>query len=163
MGFMCIDKLAQKLDVEVNKKKFNALYKECIIAGEKVVLLKPQTYMNLSGESIKKAVVWYKPDLKNIIVIYDDLDLEVGKIRIRKEGSAGTHNGAKSVIKELGSTSFPRIRVGIGESKWDTKDYVLSNISKEDEPCIEEAVGKVTLAVEDIIINGVEHAMRIFN
>ena len=114
MGFDAINHLSRKLNINVNKEKFKGIYGDTILNGEKVILLKPQTYMNLSGESIIQFKQFYKIPPENIIVIYDDIDVDVGKIKIRKKGGPGSHNGMKSVVKELKSEDFPRIRVGIG-------------------------------------------------
>lgn len=115
MGFDAINHLSQKLNITVTKEKFKALYGDGMINNEKVILLKPQTYMNLSGEAIIKFKDFYKIPAENIIVIYDDIDVDVGKIKIRKKGGPGTHNGMKSVVEELQTEDFPRIRVGIGK------------------------------------------------
>ena len=115
MGFDAINHLSQKLNITVTKEKFKALYGDGMINNEKVILLKPQTYMNLSGEAIIKFKEFYKIPVENIIVIYDDIDVDVGKIKIRKKGGPGTHNGMKSVVEELQTEDFPRIRVGIGK------------------------------------------------
>ena len=117
MGFITIDQLAEKHNIKVDKLKFKALVGEGRIAGQKVMLVKPQTYMNLSGESIREVMNFYKLEPENLIVIYDDIDIEAGTLRIRKFGSAGTHNGMKSVVYQLQSDRFPRIRLGIGSQK----------------------------------------------
>ena len=114
MGFNAINKIAEKYNIEVKQRKFQALYGSGIIENEKVILLKPQTYMNLSGNSVKEAIDFYKIDINHLIVIYDDMDIEPGKIKIRKKGSAGGHNGMKSIIQQLGTENFSRIRIGIG-------------------------------------------------
>ena len=115
VGFDTIDVLADKLNTSVDEKKFKGLYGRGIIAGEKVILLKPQTFMNLSGESVREAADFYKVDPEHIIVIYDDISLDVGQLRIRKKGSAGGHNGIKNIIAHLGTQEFPRIKVGVGD------------------------------------------------
>ena len=115
VGFDTIDVLADKLNTSVDEKKFKGLYGKGIIAGEKVILLKPQTFMNLSGESVREAADFYKVDPEHIIVIYDDISLDVGQLRIRKKGSAGGHNGIKNIIAHLGTQEFPRIKVGVGD------------------------------------------------
>lgn len=134
VGFDTIDVLADKLNTSVDEKKFKGLYGRGIIAGEKVILLKPQTFMNLSGESVREAADFYKVDPEHIIVIYDDISLDVGQLRIRKKGSAGGHNGIKNIIAHLGTQEFPRIKVGVGDKppRMDLADYVLSRFSKED-------------------------------
>ena len=128
MGFTAIDLLAEKFGIKVNKLRFKALTGEGRIAGQKVLLIKPQTYMNLSGESVRMALDYYKEPPENLIVIYDDIDIPTGSIRIRKKGSAGTHNGMKSIIYDLQFDDFPRLRIGIGtDRKEDMIHFVLFN------------------------------------
>ena len=153
MGFLAIDKLAEKHDIKVNKLKHKALTGDGFIFGQKALLVKPQTYMNLSGESVREIVSYYDINLEDLIVIYDDFDLEIGTIRIRKKGSAGSHNGMKSIIGQIQSKDFPRIRIGIGKSgggaEW--KDFVLGKTSKQDEKLIEDAVDRAADAVGCIL------------
>lgn len=132
MGFNVINKIAKQYEIEISKNKFKGLYGSGIIEGKKVILLKPQTYMNLSGESIKEIVQFYKIDLEQIIVIYDDIDIEPGKIKLKKSGGPGTHNGMKSVVHELNSVNFKRVRVGIGmpANKEDLIEYVIGAIRR---------------------------------
>ena len=134
MGFATINKLAKKLNIEVNKKKFNALYGSGIVNGQKIILIKPQTYMNLSGEAVKPFMDFYKVKPENIIVIYDDIDIETGTIKIRKKGGAGTHNGMKSVVHELNTEEFPRIRVGTGskEKIFNLINYVITRVDDDE-------------------------------
>ena len=166
MGFDTINKLAKQYVIEMNKNKFKGIYGTGMIEKEKVILLKPQTYMNLSGESVIEAIQFYKIDLEDVIVIYDDMDVEPGKIKIRKKGGPGSHNGMKSIIQNLNSEEFTRIRVGIGtpEYKHDRIQYVIGKISSE------EDIKKLNLgtdnakdAVIEIIKNGVDSAMNKFN
>ena len=165
MGFLAIDKLAEKHDIKVNKLKHKALTGDGFIFGQKALLVKPQTYMNLSGESVREIVSYYDIDLEDLIVIYDDFDLEIGTIRIRKKGSAGSHNGMKSIIGQIQSKDFPRIRIGIGKSgggaEW--KDFVLGKTSKQDEKLIEDAVNRAADAVGCILENGIDKAMNEYN
>lgn len=165
MGFNVINKLAKTYEIEVNKSKFDGLFEVGEIEGKKVILLKPQTYMNLSGKSIIQAVNFYKINIKNLIVIYDDIDVEKGNIKIRKQGSAGSHNGMKSVIEELGTENFTRIRVGIGrpEFKDDMINYVLGSIPEDEVKALEEGEEKAKDAAIEIIKNGVDSAMNKFN
>lgn len=165
MGFNVINKLSNKYAIEVNKKKFEGIYGDGIVEGEKVILLKPQTYMNLSGKSIVQVVNFYKIPLENIIVIYDDIDIEPGLIRIRKKGSSGSHNGMKSVIAELGSGEFMRVRVGIGKPKYDGDmiNYVIGAVSEEEQKALEKGVEKAKEAVIEILKNGIDIAMNKFN
>lgn len=165
MGFLAIDKLAEKHDIKVNKLKHKALTGDGFIFGQKALLVKPQTYMNLSGESVREIVSYYDIDLEDLIVIYDDFDLEIGTIRIRKKGSAGSHNGMKSIIGQIQSKDFPRIRIGIGKSgggaEW--KDFVLGKTSKQDEKLIEDAVDRAADAAGCILEKGIDKAMNEYN
>lgn len=165
MGFLAIDKLAEKHGIKVNKLKHKALTGDGFIFGQKALLVKPQTYMNLSGESVREIVSYYDIDLEDLIVIYDDFDLEIGTIRIRKKGSAGSHNGMKSIIGQIQSKDFPRIRIGIGKSgggaEW--KDFVLGKTSKQDEKLIEDAVDRAADAAGCILEKGIDKAMNEYN
>ena len=165
MGFDVINCLAKQAKIDINRSKFNALYGTGSIAGEKVILIKPQTYMNLSGQPIREFKNFYKLENEDIIVIYDDIDIEKGKIKIRKRGSAGSHNGMKSVIQQLSTQEFIRVRVGTGkpEFKNDLVNYVLEPISKEEREILEEAIYDAKSAVEDILKNGIDSAMNRFN
>lgn len=165
VGFDTIDLIAEQYNIKVNKIKHKALTGEGIIKGERVLLLKPQTYMNLSGESIREAVEWYKTPPENLIIIYDDVDLPLGKIRVRPSGSSGTHNGMKSVIYLLQTDSFPRVRIGIGKAPegWDLADYVLSRFPPEERKLVDSAIAAAAEAAVTIITEGVERAMSRFN
>ncbi|QQY79497.1 PTH1 family peptidyl-tRNA hydrolase [Keratinibaculum paraultunense] len=165
VGFKTVELLADRNNINLNKIKFKSIYGEGIIGGEKVILLKPQTYMNNSGIAVLDLYNFYKIPLENIIVIVDDVDIEFGTIRIRKKGSDGGHNGLKSIIYQLGSQDFPRIKIGIGKKReeQDLADFVLSKFSKEEKPYIEEAVLNAALAVETIITCGIDNAMNKFN
>lgn len=165
MGFNAINKLAEKFGIEISKTKFKALYGIGNINNEKVVLVKPQTYMNLSGEAVQEFVNFYKVDVENVIVIYDDIDTEPGKIRIRKTGGPGTHNGMKSVVSCLNSEKFPRVRIGIGmpEYKGDLINYVLGYIPEEELKVLQQGVETAEQAIEEIIKNGIDIAMNKFN
>ena len=165
MGFNTINKLAEEYKINVNKNKFKGLYGSGIIEGEKVILLKPQTFMNLSGESIKEVVDFYKIDLDNLIVIYDDIDIEPGKIKIKKFGGPGTHNGMKSVVQELKTENFKRVRVGIGmqNDKSNLIEYVIGAIPEDDKEKLKEGVVLAKDAVVEILKNGIDIAMNKFN
>lgn len=165
IGFMAIDKLASKHGIDVIDLKHKGLIGKGMIAGEKVLLVKPQTYMNNSGECVREVTDYYKIDLEDLIIIYDDIDLPPGQLRIRKTGSAGTHNGMKSIVQHLGTTVFPRIRVGAGGKPegWDLADYVLSHISKDADKEISEGISNAAEAVEMIIKDGLSEAMNKFN
>lgn len=164
LGFITIDQIAEKHGIKVSKIAFKALVGEGMIEGKKVILVKPQTYMNLSGESIREVLEYYKEKPENLIVIYDDIDIESGKIRIRKKGSAGTHNGMRSVIYQIRDDEFPRIRIGIKrEKKSPLRDFVTGGFSKEEKPLLEEAVRKSVGALETILSEGIDKAMNLFN
>lgn len=143
LGFMAVDEIAKKLGVEFSKQKCRAFVTETKVGREKVILAKPLTYMNLSGESVRELVSFYKIDLNDLIVIYDDYDIEKGVIRIRENGSAGTHNGMRNILLNLGSGNFPRIRIGFKpntEFKIPLIDYVLSGIKEQDKALMERAI-----------------------
>lgn len=165
MGFDTINKLAEKNNIEVNKSKFDGLYGTGIIQGKKVILLKPQTYMNLSGESVRKIIDFYNIDSEEIIIIYDDIDTEKGNIRIRKKGGPGSHNGMKSVVENLQTTDFKRIRVGIGQPEYknDMINYVIGKITEDEKKILQEGVNKAAEAIEEILKNGIDIAMNKFN
>ncbi|MGJ7045273.1 aminoacyl-tRNA hydrolase [Thermoanaerobacterium thermosulfurigenes] len=163
VGFEVIDSLSKKLDIAVNKIKFKSLIGEGLYKGEKIVLQKPQTFMNSSGEAVYDIVDFYKLPLSNLIVVYDDKDLDVGKIRVRKKGSAGGHNGMKSIIYILNSEDFPRVRLGIGKPKGDMIQHVLGRFEERDMDIVANSIDNAANAVLDIIENGVEHAMNLYN
>lgn len=164
MGFLTIDLLAEEYDIKVDKLKFKSLVGEGRIAGQRVLLMKPQTYMNLSGEAIREAVNFYKIDPEELIVIYDDIDIPTGTFRIRKKGSAGTHNGMRSVVYQIQSDQFPRIRVGIGsEKKVDLINYVTGGVSRGEKELLEDALTKSAKAAACIIEKGIDKAMNEYN
>lgn len=166
MGFEALDAVASKYKIDIKKAKFNAIYGEGNIEGEKVVLVKPQTFMNLSGESIREFKSWYKVENSQIIIIYDDVSLPVGKMRIRAKGSAGGHNGMKSIIYQLGSEDFPRIKIGVGSPEnpdYDLADYVLGKFSKAEVKELVQMAINTADAVGEIIKTGIEKAMSSFN
>ena len=164
MGFMAVDFLAEKYDIKVNNIRFRALTGEGRIAGQKVLLLKPQTYMNLSGESIRLALEYYKVNPQELIVIYDDIDIQAGMIRIRKKGSAGTHNGMRNILYHIRTEDFPRIRVGIGSGrKEDMIDYVTGSVPKNEITLLKEAADKAACGAACIVEKGIEKAMNEYN
>lgn len=164
LGFITIDRLASKHDIKVDKIKFKALVGDGRIAGQKVLLVKPQTYMNLSGESVREVANFYKVEPDEIIVIYDDLDLPLGNLRIRKSGSAGTHNGMKSLVYQLKSDQFLRVRIGIGQNgDKDIIDFVIGGFRKEEVPILEDTVDKAVMAIESMIGETVDIAMNKYN
>lgn len=165
IGFSVIDRIADEYNIAMDMKKHKGICGKGVIAGEKVVLVKPQTYMNLSGECIREVVDFYKVTPQDIIVIFDDISLEPGKIRIRPKGSAGGHNGIKSIIAHLNSEEFPRIKCGVGDKPkgYDLADYVLGHFKKEELSVIEEERTRAMKACVCILESGTEAAMNQFN
>ena len=164
MGFLAVDFLAEKYDIKVNKIRFRALTGEGRIAGQKVLPLKPQTYMNLSGESVRLALEYYKVSPQELIVIYDDIDIQAGMIRIRKKGSAGTHNGMRNILYHIRTEDFPRIRVGIGSGrKEDMINYVTGSVPKDEITLLKEAADKAACGAACIVEKGIEKAMNEYN
>ncbi|OBR96365.1 MULTISPECIES: aminoacyl-tRNA hydrolase [Clostridium] len=163
IGFDAVDLISSKYNIPINREKFKGTYGEGTISDNKVMLLKPSTYMNLSGESVIEAANFFKIKSSNIIIIYDDIDLEVGRIRIRKHGSAGGHNGIKSVIANLGTDVFPRIKIGIGQPKGDLVSHVLGKFDKNERNDIEKVLETSADVLECLINCGVEEAMNKFN
>ncbi len=165
MGFNAINKIAEQYNIKINKNKFQGIYEIANIENHKTILLKPQTYMNLSGNSVKEIVDFYKIEKEKIIIIYDDMDIEPGKIKIRKKGSAGGHNGMKSIIQMLGTDEFARIRIGIGRpnNKGNDINYVIGKIPKEEITKLEEGIEKAKEATIEILKNNIDTAMNKFN
>ena len=165
VGFEAIDVLADKLGIRITEKKHKAVYGMGMAGYQKVILSKPQTYMNLSGESIRSMADYYKVEPENIIIICDDINLTEGQLRIRKKGSAGGHNGLKNIIQHLGTQEFPRIRVGVGEKpkEMDLADYVLGHFSKAERAQMEEGYDRATEAVRLILAGEIDAAMNQYN
>lgn len=165
-GFMAADAMAADKGTAINKLRFKALTAVCRLGGESVLLMKPQTYMNLSGEAVAQAVRFYKLDPSRVIVVSDEVSLPVGKLRIRKKGSAGGHNGLKSIISALGTEDFPRIRIGVGSPPhpdYDMADWVLSGFKGQDAEDMAEAAKRAAAAVECYIVQGADRAMNLYN
>ena len=165
-GFMSIDALAEKYGINISEKKYKALCGTGVIEGNKVLLIKPQTFMNVSGESVRSVMDFYKIDPEeDMIVIYDDISLAPGNIRIRKKGSAGGHNGIKSIIAHAGTQNFMRIKVGVGEkpSGWDLADYVLGHFSEEDNQKLKDVMPDIIQAATLMVQGDVDKAMNDFN
>ena len=165
-GFMTLDLLAQRLQVKVSKERFQAQTAQAVYDGQKLLLVKPQTYMNASGLSVEPAAHYYKLPPERIIVLFDDISLPVGKLRIRKSGSAGGHNGLKSLISSLGSDQFPRVKIGVGAKPhpdYDLADWVLSTVSKTEWPDYQEAMSHAGDAALCIVKNGCEKAAAEYN
>lgn len=166
IGFDAIDALAQKYDIDVSVRKHRAFCGKGVINGHKVVLVKPQTYMNLSGESLRSVLEYYKADPESeLLVLFDDISLDVGRIRIRKKGSAGGHNGIKNIIANLNTQDFARIKIGVGEKPkgMDLADYVLGRFSKAEREAVDEAVQNAVEAVADILDGNTDAAMNRYN
>lgn len=166
IGFDVIDVLAEKNHITMGEKKHKAIIGKGFVAGQKAVLVKPQTYMNLSGESVRDVIDFYKIDEKEeLIVVSDDISLHVGQIRIRKKGSAGGHNGLKNIIQHLGHDEFQRVKMGVGEKPQgrDLADYVLGHFDKEERCIMDESADRAAQAIEVMITDGPDKAMNLFN
>jgi len=166
IGFDAITRVADEYDINLNMKKHKALCGTGYIEGQKVLLAQPQTYMNLSGESVRELVDFYKIDpTEELIVIYDDISLDVGQLRIRKKGSAGGHNGIKNIIAHLGTQEFPRIKIGVGDKPkdWDLADYVLGRFPDEEQPKIREALAHACDACKIMMTEDINSAMNMYN
>lgn len=165
IGFIALDYMSALFDIKVNKIKHKAIVGEGKIEGERVMLVKPQTFMNLSGESVREIADYYKVPVENIIIIYDDISLEPGSVRIRKKGSDGGHNGIKSIIYQLNSDAFPRIKLGVGAKPpgYDLADWVLAKFTDDDIKIMSKSVETAAKAVPEIIKSGTESAMNKFN
>ena len=165
MGFKVLNLLSKKYEIDISRTKFKGLYGSGIIEGEKVILLKPQTYMNVSGESVIEFVDFYKIPLEDIILVYDDVDILPGHIRVRKSGSPGSHNGMKSVTHYLNDQNFARVRVGIGKPEYhdDMINYVIGDVPEEEMKILEEGVSLAEEAIEVILKDGIETAMNKYN
>ena len=165
-GFMAADAMAKELNVAINKLRFKALTATVTIGGEKVLLMKPQTYMNLSGEAVGQAAKFYKISPEHVIVVSDEVAMPIGKLRIRKSGSAGGHNGLKDIIRHLGTQDFPRIRMGVGAAPhpdYDMADWVLSTFKNKDAEDMQDLAERVSKAVQCYITEGPDRAMNKFN
>ena len=165
IGFRVIDFLTVELKASMPREKFNGLIFTAEAAGKKILLVKPQTYMNESGRCLLELLQFYKLEHSALTVIYDDIDLEPGQLRIRKQGSAGGHNGIKDIIRQLGTEKFLRIKVGVGAKPkgWDLADHVLGRFSTEDRKLVDEAIAKAAKAVDIIITQGTDAAMNEYN
>ena len=165
MGFLTVDLLAEQKGVKLNKVKFKSAYNILGFAGCKCLVMKPQTYMNLSGEAVREAAQFYKIPAERVLVIYDDVSLPVGKLRVRPSGSAGGHNGIKNIISQIGGQFFPRIKVGVGEKppKMDLADYVLGHFSAQEREVMNESARTAVLAIETMMVEGPDAAMNKYN
>ncbi|MDP4181012.1 MAG: aminoacyl-tRNA hydrolase [Bacillota bacterium] len=165
VGFDAVDMLANLYNISISKVKYKALIGEGSIEGERVILVKPQTFMNLSGESIREIIEWYKIPISNIIILFDDIDLPLGKIRVRPKGSSGTHNGMRSILYQIQSDEFPRVRIGIGRPPegWELANFVLSKFTTEDRKIVNESIKNAAEAAVAIINSGADTAMNKYN
>ena len=165
VGFDVLEALSRKLGVSITREKEQALVGECFVGGQKVILALPQTYMNLSGESVSRLAHWYKIEPENLLVVYDDIDIPQGHIRIRKNGSAGTHNGMRSIVGLLGYENFPRLRVGVGQKRegYELADWVLGHYIGEEQEVADKAFQQAADAIVDYIENGIDSAMCTYN
>ncbi|HEY8346257.1 MAG TPA: aminoacyl-tRNA hydrolase [Symbiobacteriaceae bacterium] len=165
VGWMALDAFARKHGVALDRQRFHGLQGELLWHGEKVILLKPLTYMNLSGQAVAPTVRFFKIALPDLLVVYDDLDLKPGTLRMREKGSAGGHNGMKSIIQELGTEEFPRLRIGIGRPApgWSVVDWVLSPFGPEDQAIIAETLPRAVEAIESFLTDGPAKTMSKFN
>lgn len=165
VGFMVLEKIAEVLKVSLNKQKFNGIFGECNYNGEKILLVKPQTYMNLSGNCVKEVANFYKVNVEDIVIIYDDIDIEFGRIKIRPSGSPGTHNGMRNITEMLQTQKFPRVRVGTGRKREDEqlRDYVLSEFDKSEMETLEKSIETAGKAIIELLENGIQKAMNEFN
>ena len=166
IGFMVLDQLSDRTGVKINRIRFKGLCADAVLGGKRVLLLKPQTFMNNSGESVREAMSFYKIPPERVIVIFDDISLPCGHLRIRRKGSDGGHNGIKSIIYLANSDQFPRIKIGIGKKpdpRWDLADWVLSQFSKEDVKLLDSAIKNACLACEEIVQDRIDRAMNLYN
>src|SRR4051794_26979498 len=160
IGFMVLNELARRASAEGAKKRFRSEIREGRLHGEKVVLVAPQTYMNLSGHAVREAVNWYHVELDEVMIVFDDMDLPFGQLRMRPSGTAGGHNGLKSIIEQLGSTEVPRLRVGIGRGRSAARNHVLSRFSPEEEKALPGLIRVVADAVEQWFTDGIAATMN---
>ena len=165
VGFMLADRLANKISAENWREKFNALVSEAFFDGEKVLIVKPQTFMNLSGESVAPIMNFYKIDAENLVVAHDDMDLPLGMIRLRPKGSGGGHHGIESIIQHIGTQNFPRIRIGVGRppQNWTVNHHVLSPFNQNDAEKISATLDELVPAILCIFSEGIDNAMNKFN
>ena len=165
-GFLCLDMLAGKLGFRIDRLKYKSLMADTNIGGHRCIVMKPQTFMNNSGEAVRECAAFYKIPPEKVIVIYDDISLDVGKLRIRRKGTDGGHNGIKSIIYHLNSDQFPRIKVGVGKKPhpdYDLADWVLSEFKKDEQKALEPALENACKALELLLDNDIEKAMNLYN
>lgn len=165
IGFDAVTAIADKYNIRLDTKRFKGVLGQGIINGQKVVLVQPQTYMNLSGECVRAVCDFFKPDIEDVIVLCDDISFDVGRMRIRAKGSAGGHNGLKNIILHLGTEEFARVRIGVGEKPegWDLADHVLARFPKDVEPAVRDILKKAVEAIECWVDYGIEKTMNLYN
>lgn len=164
VGFEIIDKYLKKYNLDANKSKFDGLYVDTIIHDEKVIFLKPQKYMNLSGEVVKKYIDYFKINIDDMLIIHDDLDQELGKIKLKENSSSGGHNGIKDIEKNIGTKNYKRLKIGISNNKKiDTKDYVLGHFSKEDRKILNNSIDTCQNIIDDFFILNFDRLMGKYN
>lgn len=165
-GFLCVDELAEKHNFKINKLKFKAVIADTVINSHRVIVMKPQTYMNNSGDAVKEAAAFYKIPNEKIIIIFDDISLDVGKLRIKRKGTDGGHNGIKSIIAQTGGSNFPRIKLGVGKKPhpdYDLADWVLSEFKKDEARPLKEAIDNACCALELMLDGKIDEAMNRYN
>ncbi len=165
-GFLCVDLFAESMNTEIKRLKYHSLTAEVNIDGHRCLLMKPQTFMNNSGEAVGEAAKFYKIPAEKVIVMFDDISLPIGKLRVRRKGSAGGHNGIKSIISHLGSENFPRVKIGVGAKPhpdYDLADWVLASFKKDDFPALKEAMVNAGEAVKLIVNGNTDKAMNLYN
>lgn len=164
-GFVAIDALAAAHNARIDRLRFKAMTGECMISGHRVLLMKPETFMNLSGEAVTQAMAFYKVAPENTVILFDDISLEPGQVRIRRKGSAGTHNGMKNIIALSGSQLFPRVKIGVGDKpeRWDLADWVLSRFTEDEQKAVEAAAKNTVDAVKLIVEDKTDEAMNRYN
>ena len=166
IGFAALDKLAEKYGCTLSKKKYDALYGECTIRGKRVLLVKPQTYMNLSGKALAPLSAFYKIPPERTLVLFDDISLDVGALRLRRKGSHGGHNGMKNIVQMMGTEDIPRLKIGVGNKpspEYDLVSWVLGRFPKEQQKALEDGLDRAVGAVEETLSSGIDSAMNKYN
>jgi PTH1 family peptidyl-tRNA hydrolase len=163
VGFMVVNELARRAGAEGTKKRFRSEIREGRLRDQKIVLVAPQTYMNLSGHAVREVINWYHAPLEDVLIVFDDMDIPFGQLRIRPSGTAGGHNGLKSIVEQLGTTGIPRLRVGIGRARTAARSHVLSRFSAEEERALPDLIQSVSDAIELWIVDGMNQSMNEIN
>jgi PTH1 family peptidyl-tRNA hydrolase len=163
VGFMVVNELARRANAEGTKKRFRSEIREGRLRDQRIVLVAPQTYMNLSGHAVREVINWYHASLEDVLIVFDDMDIPFGQLRIRPSGTAGGHNGLKSIVEQLGTTEIPRLRVGIGRARTAARSHVLSRFSPEEERALPDLIRTVCDAIELWIVDGMSKSMNVIN